>query len=157
MAEPVRPPTVEDGEDLRVPRPGALEPLRVRREELHWQFARSGGPGGQNVNKVATKALLRWDPDASSLPREVVARMRQLAGAWLTQQGELLITSQRYRNQRMNAEDCVEKLRELLLAAAVRPKTRRRTKPTRASKERRLQAKRMRGTRKAGRRSPGVE
>jgi ribosome-associated protein len=158
MNESVTPQGEEAGEDLLIPLPGPLrETLRIRREELRWQFARSGGPGGQNVNKVSTKALLRWDPQAAALPPDVLARLRRLAGPWLTQEGEILITSQRFRNRRMNIEDCLEKLRDLLLTAVQRPKPRHKTRPTRASKERRLAAKRQQSQRKSGRQYRGDE
>ena len=126
--------------------------LRIPEDELHWQFARSGGPGGQNVNKVATKAILRWNPkEASNLPYEMLQRLLTLGHHWLTQEGEILITSQRHRQQQMNIEDCREKLRSLLLAAAQRPKSRKKTKPTRGAKERRLADKRQQSERKKSR------
>jgi ribosome-associated protein len=156
MTEPVQPSDLGAGEDLLIPLPlpagAAPARLRVRADDLHWQFARSGGPGGQNVNKVATKALLRWDPHASQLPIDILMRLRRLAGSYLTQEGEILISSQRHRNQKMNMEDCRDKLRQLLLAAVQRPKTRKKTKPSRASQERRLAHKREQSQRKAGRR-----
>jgi len=133
------------------------ETLAIPDAELTWSFARSGGPGGQNVNKVASKAVLRWDLNASpGVPEDVKERLRRLARRRVTRDGVLVLTSQRHRDQERNREDCREKLRELVRAAAVVPKVRKKKKPTRASKERRLAAKRRRAATKAARRG-GVE
>jgi ribosome-associated protein len=129
--------------------------IRIPDEEFDWSFARSGGPGGQNVNKVASKAVLRWDLAASpSVPEDVKARLRAQQPGRVTTEGHLLVTSQRYRDQERNRQDCLEKLRAMLLAAAALPRARKRKKPTRASKERRLAAKRHRAGIKAARRPP---
>jgi ribosome-associated protein len=121
--------------------------------ELEWQYARSGGPGGQNVNKVSSKALLRWRPgDSQAFPPELKARLVAHLSERLTKDGDLLIASSRFRNQLGNVNDCLAKLAELLRAALHRPKARRATKPTRGSQERRLHAKRQRARTKAGRR-----
>jgi ribosome-associated protein len=113
--------------------------------ELEWTFVRSGGPGGQNVNKVASKAVLRWNAVASTaLSEEVKTRLLAQQANRLTTEGDLLLTSQRYRDQDRNREDCLEKLRSLVLAATRVPKVRKKKKPTRASKERRLAAKKHR-------------
>lgn len=127
--------------------------IRIPEEEFSWSFVRSGGPGGQNVNKVASKAVLRWNLTASpSVPDDVKGRLRERLPSRITNEGDLLITSQRYRDQERNRLDCVEKLREMLRAAAVPPKTRRKTKPSRGSRERRLADKRRRASIKAARR-----
>jgi ribosome-associated protein len=124
-------------------------------EELAWTFARSGGPGGQNVNKVASKAVLRWDLAASpSVPEDVKARLRTQQRRRITKEGELILNSQVYRDQERNKEDCLEKLRAMLLQAALVPKRRRPTKPTRGAREARLQDKRRRSAAKKARRHP---
>ena len=130
--------------------------LGVPRSEVEITFARSGGPGGQNVQKVSSKALLRWNPAASaSLPEDVKARLLAQQRHRLTRDGDLLIMSQRTRDQAKNIIDCLEKLREIVRRALTRPKARRRTKPSRGSKERRLRAKRERSQRKAARSTRG--
>ncbi|HEY7313132.1 MAG TPA: alternative ribosome rescue aminoacyl-tRNA hydrolase ArfB [Gemmataceae bacterium] len=127
--------------------------IRIPEEEFSWSFVRSSGPGGQNVNKVASKAVLRWNLTASpSVPDDVKGRLRERLPSRITNEGDLLITSQRYRDQERNRLDCVEKLREMLRAAAIPPKTRRKTKPTRGARERRLADKRRRASIKAARR-----
>ena len=129
--------------------------IQIPDEEFAWSYVRSGGPGGQNVNKVASKAVLRWDLDGSpSLPPEVKARLHTQQRRRITTEGKLVLNSQRYRDQERNRLDCLEKLREMLLAAATVPKARRPTKPTRGSKERRLTEKKQRSSRKSGRRGP---
>ena len=130
--------------------------IRIPDEEFTWSFVRSGGPGGQNVNKVASKAVLRWNVVASpSLPDDIKARLRQQQSRRITGDGDLLISSQRYRVQERNRLDCLEKLGDMLRAAAVRPKVRRKTKPSRGSKERRLAAKKRRSALKESRRGQG--
>jgi ribosome-associated protein len=127
--------------------------IRIPDEEFSWSFVRSGGPGGQNVNKVASKAVLRWNVVASpSLPDDIKARLQQQQHRRITSDGDLLLTSQRYRDQERNRLDCLEKLAEMLRAAAVAPKARRKTKPSRGARERRLAAKKRRSTLKSSRR-----
>ena len=127
--------------------------LRIPDEEFTWSFVRSGGPGGQNVNKVASKALLRWNVVASpSLPDDIKARLQQQQRSRITGEGDLLLTSQRYRDQERNRLDCLEKLAEMLRAASVVPKKRRKTKPSRGAHERRLAAKKRRSALKSSRR-----
>ena len=129
--------------------------LRIPDDELEWSYVRSGGPGGQNANKVASKAVLRWNVAASpSLPADVKARLRARQANRITADGDLVLTSQRYRDQERNRQDCLDKLREMLAAAAAVPRARKRKKPTRASRERRLAAKRHRAGIKEGRRPP---
>lgn len=122
--------------------------LRIREDEIEWQFSRSSGPGGQNVNKVSSKATLRWSPKQSELSPMMLQRLMVLGQHWLTQEGEILISSQQHRQQLMNMDECRDKLRSLLRAAAYRPKRRIKTKPTRGAKERRLLDKRQRSERK---------
>jgi len=132
--------------------------LRVPEQEFEWDFVRSGGPGGQNVNKVASKAVLRWDVDATpSLPEDVKSRLRSQQAGRITTEGVLIINSQRYRDQERNRQDCLEKLRGMVLQAAAKPKLRRPTRPTRGSHERRLQTKKRRATLKTGRRQAWVD
>lgn len=131
--------------------------LAIPPGELHFSFVRSSGPGGQNVNKVATKAVLRWRPSESVLPADVVDRLVARVAPRLTTDGDLVIASDRYRHQGRNVGECLARLRGLLLAAAEPPKRRRATRPTRAATERRLQEKRARAQRKANRRPPGAE
>jgi ribosome-associated protein len=114
--------------------------------ELTISFIRASGPGGQNVNKVSSAAQLRFNLDASpSLPEPLKARARRLAGSRLTTEGEIVITADRYRTQGLNRDDAVARLLELLREAAIPPKPRRKTRPTLASKTRRLESKSKRG------------
>jgi ribosome-associated protein len=127
--------------------------LRIPDEEFSWSFVRSGGPGGQNVNKVASKAVLRWNIVASlSLPDDIKGRLQQQQRRRITSDGDLLLSSQRYRDQERNRQDCLDKLVEVLRAASVVPKTRRKTKPSRGAQERRLAAKKRRSALKSSRR-----
>lgn len=129
--------------------------IRIPLDEFEWSFARSGGPGGQNVNKVASKAILRWDFARSlNVPDDVKARFRSRFPSRLTTEGELVLSSELTRDQGRNREDCLEKLAAMLRSAAAVPKARRSTKPSRASKRRRVEAKRRQSVRKAGRRGP---
>jgi ribosome-associated protein len=132
--------------------------IRIPLSEFHWSFVRAGGPGGQNVNKVATKAVLRWNVESSpSLPAEVKSRFRVQQHRKMTTGGEFIITSQRYREQERNRQDCLEKLVMLLREAAATPKPRKRTKLPRAAHHRRLEDKRRRARTKLTRRSPSEE
>jgi ribosome-associated protein len=129
-------------------------PLR----EFTFTYARSGGPGGQNVNKVNTKATLRWPMRISdSLPEAVRGRFLAKYGGKLTTEGDLLITSQRFRDAGRNTDDCLEKLRHMLMSVAEPPKSRRPTKPTKASINRRLEQKRRQSGRKSQRRTSDGE
>ncbi|QDT68425.1 Peptidyl-tRNA hydrolase ArfB [Planctomycetes bacterium MalM25] len=129
------------------------ERLAIPRSEIQFSFARSAGPGGQNVNKVNTKAVLRWRPSASaSLPAAVRQRLISEVKNRLTREGDLIITSDRHREQGRNVGECLQRLKALVSAAAKPPKRRRPTRPTRASKERRLNDKRANAAKKSGRR-----
>jgi ribosome-associated protein len=128
--------------------------IRIPDEEFEWSYARSGGPGGQNVNKVATKAVLRWDATRSpSIPDAVKARFLAHNRGRLTTEGVFVLSSERTRSQSMNKQDCLHILTELLRAATRVPRHRKKTKPTKGSRERRLQAKKHRSATKAQRRS----
>jgi ribosome-associated protein len=132
--------------------------IAVPDEELQFAFARSGGPGGQNVNKVASKAILRWDlAGNSSLPADVKDRLRARQRRRITVEGALVIQSQRYRDQGRNVEDCRAKLREMVLEVLTPPRPRKATKPSRGAHERRLAAKKRQASRKSRRRPPGAE
>ena len=116
--------------------------IAIDEGELSESFIRGSGPGGQNVNKVATAVQLRFDVRHSpSLPDDVRARLERLAGRRLTADGVLVITAQRHRTQERNRDDALARLVELIRQATERPKPRRPTKPTFASKKRRLEAK----------------
>src|SRR5438128_1887968 len=116
--------------------------IRIPLSEFEITYARSSGPGGQNVNKVNSKALLRWNLEESpSLHPAVKARLHARLQGRLNQNGELLITSDRFRDQGRNREDCFEKLQELLAQAAVIPKARKKSKPSKSSVRRTKEAK----------------
>jgi ribosome-associated protein len=122
---------------------------------MRFQFARSGGPGGQNVNKLNTKAELWVNPAAlRGMHAEAVERLRRLAGKRLTKEGEIHIVAETARTQEQNRSAVMEKLRELVVAAVHRPKVRRKTRPSRAAKERRIVEKKKRGETKARRQRP---
>ena len=131
----------------------ASSKVSLNEDELIETFVRAPGPGGQNVNKLATAVQLRFDVARSpSLPEDVRTRLVRLAGRRLTGEGVLVIDAHRFRTQNRNREDARERLFELIRAASVAPKVRRSTKPTAASRERRLQEKRARSDVKRGRR-----
>jgi ribosome-associated protein len=116
-------------------------------ESVTLRFIRAGGPGGQNVNKVASAVQLRFDPSlCPQLRGNALARLQRLAGRRLTDQGQIVISAQRFRTQEHNKRDAFERLAQLVAQALVEPKLRRATKPTRASKERRLSNKQQRGS-----------
>lgn len=150
-------------------RPGGVEiapGVAVPESVLQWQFSRSGGPGGQNVNKVSTKAELRLGVEALPVSGRVKRRLRELAGRRIVgaetftdpvtgtsheRGGELILTSESERSQSGNKAECLSRLRELLVQAMAVPKVRRKTKPSKASKARRVDEKKRRGEIKKGR------
>ena len=133
--------------------------IELDEREIHEDFVRASGPGGQNVNKVSTAVQLRFDVAGSpSLPDPVRERLAKLAGRRLTQDGILIIEAERYRSQRLNRDDAREKLVALIQQACEVDKPRRPTRPTLASKKRRLEGKQKRGqTKKLRGLKPGAE
>jgi ribosome-associated protein len=132
--------------------------LAIDESEIQQEFVRSSGPGGQNVNKVATAVQLRFDVAGSrSLPDDVRRRLLSLARRRVTEKGVLIIDAQRFRTQGANRQDAVERLVDLIRRAAEKPRVRRRTRPTPASKERRLTTKRRRSETKTLRRRTSDE
>ena len=128
--------------------------IAIDESEVHLEFMRASKPGGQKVNKVATAVQLRFDVGNSpSLPDDVRERLVHLAARRITQDGVLLIKAERFRTQDRNREDAIERLIQLIRKAAEKPRRRRRTRPTLASKKRRLESKRRRGDAKHMRRS----
>jgi ribosome-associated protein len=123
--------------------------LSLPLEEIELSAMRSQGSGGQNVNKTSTAIHLRFDIRASSLPEAIKTRLLQRQDQRITRDGVVVVKAQQHRSQEQNREAALERLRELIAAAAVVPRVRRATKPTRASKQRRLDGKTLRGRTKA--------
>lgn len=124
--------------------------------ELDFTFVRSSGPGGQAVNKVSSKARLRWNfASSSALSWEVRQRFRERFGSRLTTTGELLLSSDRFRDRLQNERDCLEKLREMILEVAEPPKKRKATRPGRGARERAKNNKQRQGAKKRDRSSRG--
>ena len=128
------------------------EKISIPLREFEFSYSRSPGPGGQNVNKVNTKVTLRWNVEKSqSLSDEQKQRIAKRYARRINKQGELLITSHRFRDQGRNVADALSKLQELIASALVRKKVRKKTKPSRASKRRRLDSKRKKSEKKQSR------
>lgn len=127
--------------------------LNLEDEELHFDYIRSAGPGGQNVNKVATACQLRFDVRQSeSLPESVKARLVKLAGSRMTDDGVLVLEAKRYRTQEQNRADALLRLTDLIQKAAIEPKARRATRPSLSAKAERVDAKKKHGETKQARR-----
>ena len=127
--------------------------LSIDEDEISFEYVTASGPGGQNVNKVASAAQLRFDAARSpALSPALRARLAALAGRRMTKDGVIVIQAQRFRSQEQNRRDALDRLVALLASAAILPKARRKTRPTRAAKERRLTAKRHQSERKRTRR-----
>jgi ribosome-associated protein len=133
--------------------------ISIGEGELEERFIRASGPGGQNVNKLASAVQLRFDARRSpSLPDDVRTRLERLAGRRLTRDGVIVITAQRHRTQERNRQDALDRLVELIRQAAVPPVPRRATRPTAGSRERRLESKKRRASIKGLRQNkPGLE
>jgi ribosome-associated protein len=127
--------------------------LEIPRREFQFSFVRSSGPGGQNVNKVASKAVLRWSPaQCSALPEHIRNRLMTQCARRINDRGELVLASQRYRDQAKNIDDCLAKLRSLVSVAATVPKKRKKTRVPKSVREGRLQEKRVTSEKKSRRR-----
>lgn len=133
--------------------------ISIDEREIEESFVRASGPGGQNVNKLATAVQLRFDVRGSpSLPAEVRARLERLAGTRMTRDGVLIIIAQRHRTQARNREDALERLIDLVRRAAVAPRLRRPTRPTAAARKRRVEAKKHRaGVKRLRRVKPALD
>ncbi len=131
--------------------------IAIPDDELEWSFARSGGPGGQNVNKVASKAVLRWRAAATAAPIAPTAmtRMRTTFPSRFTTEGDAVIQSQRYRDQERNKEDCLLKLAEMVRASLPEPTVRKKPKVSKGAKKRRVADKRRDSAKKQSRRVSG--
>jgi ribosome-associated protein len=131
--------------------------LAIDLNDIEISFVRASGPGGQNVNKLSTAAQLRFDTRGIAVPDDARARLDRLAGQRMTKDGVIVIQAQRFRTQERNRADAIDRLLELLREAMTRPTPRRPTRPTKASKQRRLDSKKRRGDVKARRGSGRFE
>ncbi|MGA7072387.1 alternative ribosome rescue aminoacyl-tRNA hydrolase ArfB [Bradyrhizobium sp.] len=125
--------------------------LSIDENDLDISFVRASGPGGQNVNKLSTAVQLRYDARRLTLPDDAAARLERLAGQRMTKDGVIVIHARRFRTQERNRSDAIDRLLELLREAMIRPVPRRATRPTFASKKRRLEGKKRRSDVKAKR------
>ena len=125
--------------------------------ELHFEYIRASGPGGQNVNKVATAVQMRFDIANSALASDIKGRLIRLAGNRVTADGVLMLEAKRFRTQEQNREDATQRFVDLIRRALVKPKPRKKTKPSAASKERRLKSKKVKGEIKKIRQSKSFE
>src|SRR5688572_18374177 len=119
--------------------------FQIDERDLQFELVRTSGPGGQNVNEVATAVQLRFNVHASSLPKEAKERLTHLAGKRITSEGVLLIEAKRFRTQEQNREDAIQRFVGLVRKSFEKPKPRKKTKPTKASKEARLKEKKRKG------------
>lgn len=133
-------------------KPAPISPITIPQDELNFTYTRSSGKGGQNVNKVSSKAVLRWDPTTSkAMPEAVRQRFFTRFASKLTTEGELILTSDIHRDQGRNVSECIQKLKDMIESVWRAPKVRRATKPTFGSKQRRLKAKKNHSEKKKNR------
>ena len=129
----------------------------IDEREFHFEYIRASGPGGQNVNKVATAVQMRFDITNSALASDIKGRLIRLAGKRVTADGVLMLEAKRFRTQEQNREDATQRFVELIRRALIKPKPRKKTKPSAASKERRLKSKKVKGEIKKIRQSKSFE
>ncbi len=131
-----------------------MDKIKIPFSEFSFTFARSGGPGGQNINKVNTKVMMYWNlPKTTCCSEAILERFRQKYSQYILEDGQVQVISQKFRNQKANIEDCIEKLEEMLNSVAMAPKIRRATKPKKSSILKRLQTKKRDGEKKRLRKS----
>ena len=141
-----------------MPRPLAInDDLAIPAERLQLSFARSGGPGGQNVNKVNSKAILRWRLHDGDLPADVLLRFRVKYGNRVNVNDEVVLSADESRDQGANVRAVYARLRQMILSVADAPRPRKKTKPSRGAVERRLKAKQRQSDKKSGRKSPDAD
>lgn len=131
--------------------------LQIDESELQFDYVRASGPGGQNVNKVATAVQLRFNVNVSSLPESIKHQLAKLAGKRITSDGVLIIEAKKHRTQEQNREDAIRRFVELVRKSTIKPKSRIKTKPTRSSHEKRIKAKKQRGAIKKNRQNKSFD